>query len=276
MKILPYAALPLGLMLVLSVVSVSYYVPANAQVNLNPAGTATMITLNDVPGKVRIGEKVTLAGMLATVDGDPINQVPVNVYLLTSEPKLIVAASGVTGRDGSFEMTWDVQAIQTNKVSNDVTQTLATHVVSLFAQFEGNEKYAASKTGKSTVKIEVNFIKVFVNADKKVYRENETATVFIGFVDSDDKFVDPDTIKADFAHVNANAGSVNMFLNPHIPISDKLEKKKVGSYTYTTAPLKVGHNQITVIPIKAGYNIETETVTITVLTATGATSSGPF
>jgi len=275
-KILPYAALPLGLMLVLSATSVSYYLPANAQVNLNAAGMATVITLNDVPGKVRIGEKVTLTGALTTVDGEPINQVPVNIYLLTSEPKLMVAASGVTGRDGSFEITWDVQAIPTNKATYDVTKTLATQVVSLFAQFEGSAQYATSKTGKSTVKIEANSIKVFINADKKVYHENETAIVFIGFVDSDDKFVDPDGIKADFAYVKSNPGSVNMILSPHVPISDSLEKKKVGSYTYTTAPLKVGHNQITVIPIKAGYNIKTETVTITVITATGATSTGPF
>ncbi len=274
MKILPYAALSLGLMLVFS--AFVSYVPANAQVNLNKVGTATVITLDDVPVKVRIGDNITLTGMLTTADGDPINQVPVNIYMLTSEPKLIVAASGVTGIDGKYEVTWDVQAIPTKKAAYDVTKALPTQVVSLFAQFEGNEKYAASKTGKSTVKIEANFIKVFINADKKLYTENETAVVFIGFVDSDDKFVDPDTIKADFAHVKSNPGSVNMVLNPHIPISDNLEKKKVGSYTYTTAPLKVGHNQITVIPIKAGYNMETETVTITVLTATGATSSGPF
>ncbi len=272
---LQYVALSLGLMLVLSTAFVSY-VPANAQVNLNPTGMATVITLDDVPVKVRIGDNITLTGMLTTADGDPISQVPVNIYILTSEPQLIVAASGVTGLDGKYEVMWDVQTIPTTKAIYDVTKALPKQVVSIFAQFEGNEKYAASKTGKSTVKIEPNFIKVFVNSDKKIYAENETAIVFIGFIDADDKFLDPDTIKADFAYVNANPGSVNTIINPHISISDNLEKKKVGSYTYTTAPLKVGHNQVTVVPIKAGYNVQPEVVTITVTTATGATSSGPF
>jgi hypothetical protein len=98
----------------------------------------------------------------------------------------------------------------------------------------------------------VNSLTTFVNTDKKLYREGETAIVVIGFVDEDDEFVDPDSINANF----------NLS-----PVTEEIEQKKVGSYSYVTPPLQRGHNQVTVVPAKEGYNIEAEAVTITVLTS---------
>jgi len=244
MKMLSYAAVLLGLMLVLSTVLITNNVPAIAAKQ-----KATTVSIDEVPTKVRPGDKVTFTGMLTTVDGEPINQVPVNIYLLTSDPQLIVAATGVTGIEGTYEIVWGVQLIPIQRASSDVTKSVDTQVVSLFAQFEGNDDFGASKTGKSTVTIEVNSVKTFVNSDKKIYNEGDRALIFIGFTDADDEFVDPDWIQSTF----------NLE-----PITDQLEKKKVGSYTYLTAPLARGHNQITVIPHKEGYNIQTEVVTITV------------
>jgi hypothetical protein len=160
-------------------------------------------------------------------------------------------ASGVTGLEGTFEIVWDVKLVPQERALTDVTQKIHTQVVSMFAQFEGDDTYASSKTGKTTVTIEVNSIKTFVNSDKKVYNEGETAIVFVAFVDSDDSFVDPDGINA---HFNLT------------PVADKLEKKKLGSYSFVTPPLERGHNQIIIVPAKEGYNIEAEAVTITVLT----------
>ena len=253
MKILSYAAVLMGLMLVLSAVLVSYNVPVMAAKQ-----KATSVTIDEFPTKVRPGDQVTLTGMLTTADGEPINQEPVNIYILTSDPQLIVVATGVTGLEGTFEVVWDVQLTPIYKALVDVTKSFDTQVASLFAQFEGNEFYAASKTGKTTVTIEVNSIKTFVTTDKKVYKEGETAVVFIGFVDSDDVFVDPDSMNANF---NSD------------PIADILERKKVGSFTYITPPLQKGHNQVSVVPDKEGYNTQTEVVTITVLTPG---SVGPF
>ena len=253
MKMIPYAAVSLGLILVLSAGLVSYNVPVIAAKQ-----KATSVTIDEFPTKVRPGDKITLTGMLTTADGDPINQVPVNIYILTSDPQLIVVASGVTGLEGTYEVTWDVELVPIQKALADVTKSFDTEVVSMFAQFEGDENFAPSKTGKTTVTIEVNYIKTFVSTDKKVYKENETAIVFIGFVDSDDNFLDPDSMNANF---NLD------------PIADKLERKKEGSYTYITPPLHKGHNQISVVPDKEGYNTQTEVVTITVLTQG---SVGPF
>jgi hypothetical protein len=253
MKMLSYAAVPLGLMLVLSAGLVSYNVPVIAAKQ-----QATMVSIDEFTTKVRPGDQVTLTGMLTTADGKPINQSPVNIYILTSEPQLIVVATGVTGLEGTFEVVWNVELVPIHKAIMDVTKSFDTQVVSLFAQFEGDENFAASKTGKTTVTIEVNSIKTFVTTDKKVYKEGETAIVFIGFVDSDDEFVTPDSINANF---NQN------------PIADELELKKEGSFTFITPPLQKGHNQVSVVPDKEGYNTQTEVVTITVMTAG---SVGPF
>ncbi|MGH9922897.1 MAG: hypothetical protein ACRD38_09110 [Nitrososphaerales archaeon] len=253
MKMLSYAAVSLGLMLVLSAGLVSYNIPAIAAKQ-----KATIVTIDEFPTKVRPGDQITLTGMLTTADGEPISQSPVNIYILTSEPQFIVVATGVTGIEGTYEVVWDVELVPIYKAIMDVTKSFDTQVVSLLAQFEGDEFYAASKTGKTTVTIEVNSIKTFVTTDKKVYKEGETAIVFIGFVDSDDVFLTPDSINANF---NQD------------PIADKLELKKVGSFTFITPALQKGHNQVSVVPDKEGYNTQTEVVTITVLTPG---SVGPF
>lgn len=250
---LTYAAVFMGLTLVLSAGLVSYNVPV-----LAAKQKATSVSIDEFPTKVRPGDQVTLTGMLTTADGEPINQVPVNIYMLTSEPQLIVVATGVTGLEGTFEVIWDVQLFPINKAHTDVTKSFDTQVASLFAQFEGNDNFASSKTGKTTVTIEVNSIKTFVSTDKRAYKEGETAIVFIGFIDSDDNFLDPDSMNANF---NLD------------PIADKLDRKTEGSYTFITPPLQKGHNQISVVPEKEGFNTQTEVVTITVV-PTG--SVGPF
>lgn len=253
MKMLPYAAVSLGLMLMLSAVLVPNNFPAIAAKQ-----AATIITIDEAPSKVHPGDKVTFTGMLTTVEGEPLIQLPVNIILLTSEPRLVLAASGVTGTDGTYEILWDVEIIPFDKALTDVTQKMQTQVVSLFAQFDGNEEFMSSKTAKSTLTIETKDLKTFASTDKKLYRSGDVAIIFIGFVDSEDQFVDPDSINANF----------NLQ-----PVADKFEKKKVGSYTYTTPPLVDVYNQFSVVPSKEGYNIQIEVITITVSTLKAV---GPF
>ena len=255
MRLIRYSAIPLGLMLLLSTGLVSYD-GVFAQRKM-----ATIVTIDEVPSKMRPGDMVTLRGMVMTADEKPLPDAPVNIYLLTSDPRLIVVASGVTGLEGTYEIIWDVKLIPREKAFTDVTRQIDTQIASLFAQFEGDDRFTFSKTLKSTITIDVNSLKTFVNTDKKQYREGETAIVFIGFVDEDDEFVDPDIINANF---NLNS------------ITDELEKKKVGSYTFTTSVLQRGHNQITVVPTKAGYNIQVEAVTVTVLPEGGSVGKFEF
>ncbi|MFQ5970549.1 MAG: hypothetical protein ACE5J2_08675 [Nitrososphaerales archaeon] len=246
MKLLPCAAITLGAILILSTVLVSYNSPASAAVQ-----KATEITIDDVPSKVRPSDEVALTGSLMTSDGEPITDATINIYLLTSDPQLIIVASGVTGLEGTYEITWNVELLPTDRALHDVTKQVDTQVASLFAQFEGNDDFVASRTAKTTITIEVNSINTFVNPDKKLYNKGDRAIIFIGFTDADDEFVDPDWIQSSF----------NLE-----PISEQLERKKVGSYTYMTPPLEKVYNQMTVVPQKEGYNIQTEVITITVMT----------
>lgn len=242
---LAYYAIPMGLMLFLSAGLVPYN-DAFAQRKI-----PTIVTIDDVPSVVRPGDKVTLTGEVMTAAEVPIPDVPVNIYLLTSEPRMVKVASGVTGLEGIYEIVWNVKLLERERAPNDVTRQIPTQIAVLFAQFEGDDRFSNSKTGTTTIRIEANSIKTFINADKKVYREGDVATVFIAFIDADDEFVDPEMINANF----------NL-----TPIAEELENPRVGSYVYVTPPLQRGHNQITVVPTKEGYNIQAEAVTITVLT----------
>lgn len=257
---LSYAALTLAILL-LSSIPVYY---ADAQVNLGASGVRTKLTLDDVRSNVRIGDTVTFTGMLTTMDGEPIDQGLVKVYMLTAEPKLILLNTDITS-EGRYEVQWEVQMLEKTRVDTDVITKIPSQAVTVFAQFDGDETYASSKSGKAIISIKPNTVKVFVNTDKKAYRAGETALIFINFIDEDDNFVDPDSIKADFTYVNSTATSMSFITSPHVPIGNDLEKKTEGSYTYLTLKLKAGHNQISVIPFKAGYNIEPATITITVL-----------
>ncbi len=264
----PHLALSLGFFLVVS--TFAFYSNANAQVNLKSTGIPTVLAIDDVPAKVRIGEELTLTGTLTTADGKAVSKVKVTVYLLTPEPQLIPLASGLTDSEGRFEVAWKVHTIATNRPDNDVTKKLPSQVFSLFAQFDGDATYSPSKSGKATLSIVPNMIKVFINSDKNAYKPGETALLFINFIDADDNFVDPDSIQADFTYVNQSSTSESLKDSPHTPIGEQLEKKKTGSYTYVTSQLKEGHTQITVIPVKADYNIEPTTITIIVYRTPGA------
>ena len=100
---------------------------------------------------------------------------------------------------------------------------------------------------------ESNSIKTFVSMDKQVYREGERALLFINFIDSNDKFLNPDSMTASFNF---------------IPVGSVLEKKKLGSYVYVTPPLERGDNWIVVLPYKEGYKTEPEYASFTVITST--------
>jgi len=261
MKVLSYIALSLGLLLTFSTLSYS----ASAQVNLQATGTRTLLTLDDLPSKIRIGEKVSFTGKLTTSDDTPIEGASIVVYSFTAEPRLAPIASIVTDGNGEYRAEWEADAAIVNKPDNDVTKKIPTQVVSIFAQYDGDDTYAPSKSKKSIVSIQPNSVKAFVNADKKAYGANESALVFIAFLDADNNFIDPDSIKADFAYIETTSTSESLHDSPHTSISDELEKKKVGSYTYVTLPLKAGHNQVIIIPFKAGYNTEPVILSLTVI-----------
>lgn len=194
-----------------------------------------------------VGETVEFMGTLTNADGEPIEGAPITVYKLIPKPELVPLASGVTGIDGEFTLTWTAEFTPVEKASTDVTRKFLTETVSVFAQFDGDDTYAHSRSGKSTAVIKVNELKTFVNSDKNLYRQGDSALVFLAFIDSHDNFVDPDSLRVVLNEKEVQA-----------------EKKKTGSYTWSIPALPKEHTQLLVIPKKEGYNINNGFLTIIV------------
>ena len=194
-----------------------------------------------------VGDEVTFDGVLTTAEGEPISGAEINIIKAIPKPEMIVIASGVTGIDGDFALSWTAEFTEKEKAPQDVTGKILDENVAIFAQFEGDDQYMASRTPKNTAVIKADAIDTFVNSDKNLYSQGQSAIVFMAFVDSKDEFIDPDSIR-----VVLNDQEV------------EIEKKKTGSYTLTIESLPKEHTQLFVIPKKEGYNLENGYLTIIV------------
>lgn len=119
-----------------------------------------------------------------------------------------------------------------------------------FTHEEEREGSGSILHGNGVEAMNLASMNVSVNAEKMVYTEGERATVFISFVDAYDKFVDPDSM---ITYYNSDS------------IGTLLQKKKVGSYIYTTPPLERGEKEIIVLAVKNGYNIGIGSIDFTIL-----------
>ncbi|MFQ5970576.1 MAG: hypothetical protein ACE5J2_08810, partial [Nitrososphaerales archaeon] len=193
------------------------------------------------------GDEVTFNGVLTTEEGESIPEADINIIKFTPKPEQVVIASGVTGIDGDFELSWTAQLTETEKAPQDVTGKMLSETVVIYADFAGNDQFSASRSGKNTAVIQANEINTSVNSDKNLYTQGQSALVFLAFIDNKDNFVDPDSLR-----VVLNDQEV------------EVEKKKAGSYTLTIPSLPKEHMQLFVIPKKAGYNLENGFLTLIV------------
>lgn len=194
-----------------------------------------------------VGDTVTFHGTLTNSTNKPIQRASVNIVQFLAKPALVTIASGVTGSDGKFTLTWTAGFTPVKKATTDVTRKFLKETVVFFAEYVGDDKNAGARTAKQTATIMANQIFTTVNAEKRVYGPGQSALVFLGFIDSKDQFVDPDSIRV-------------MYDDQEL----KVEKKKDGSYTVVTPSLTVDHHQVIVVPKKGGYNSETGYLTVQV------------
>lgn len=194
-----------------------------------------------------VGDTVTFSGTLTTEDGTPVPAAEISIINLLPTPELVTITSGVTGIDGEYNLEWVAEFTPKEKAPTDVTKKFLEENVVLFAQFEGSDEFAAARSSKQTATINANMLSTSVNAEKRVYGPGQSALIFIGFIDSNDEFADPDSIRV-------------LYDDQEIEV----EKKKTGSYTVVTPTLTVDHHQVIVIPKKEGYNIETGFITVQV------------
>lgn len=259
------AVVLMGLMLVLSTVALSNTsyaakqtsaIEPNQSLDLTRGKLTSTSVAFDMSGctntmtcnaELFVGDTVEFMGTLTNSTRGPVAGAKITVYKLLPKPELVPLAFGVTGIDGKFTLTWTAGFTSVEKASTDVTRKFLTETVTIFAQFDGDKKYAPSRSGKNTAIIKAPELMTFVNSDKNLYRQGDSALVFLAFVDNHDNFVDPDSLR--------------------VVLNDKevqVEKKKTGSYTLTIPALPKEHTQLLVIPKKEGHNINNGFLTIIV------------
>ena len=239
----------MGVMLVMStalaVSGTSFAAKQKASVlSMEMSGCTNSMTCN---ADFLVGDEITFDGVLTTADGEPIRGAEISIVKLIPKPEIIVIASGVTGIEGDFSLSWTTEFTEIEKAPQDVTKKIFQENVAIFAQFEGDDQYMASRSAKNTAVIHANAIDTFVNSDKNLYTQGQSAIVFMAFVDSNDEFIDPDSIRVVLNDQEVEA-----------------EKKKTGSYTLEIESLPKEHTQLFVIPKKDGYNLENGYLTIIV------------
>ncbi len=194
-----------------------------------------------------VGETVSFKGVLTTEDGTPIPGAEISIVKLLAKPELVTVASGVTGIDGEYDLSWTAMFTDTERAFDDILQKFLPETVVFFAQYDGDDTYSNAKTGKQIATVKANNVFTSVNVEKRVYGPGDSALIFIAFIDSNDEFVDPDKIRV-------------LYDDQEL----KVEQKKTGSYTVVTPSLTVDHHQVIVMPKKEGYNLETGFITVQV------------
>ena len=252
------------LALVISVVLLStFIVPAfAAHMGGHPKPKATQLTVDPLPectnafqcnATFLAGDIVTFTGILTDSNGKFVRDAKINIYSFTAT-EMQLLTSAVTGRDGTFKTTWKTQFMET-KLAGETFKQQISEVLTIFAKFEGDDKYAPSQSGKIVITVKIKDMITIAATDKKLYRKGDAALVFVNFIEAEiegrnikyGNFIDPDSMRATYDNE---------------PV--ELSKKKTGSYTFVTPPLTVGHHQLVINPAKEGYNNRVGFITVQV------------
>ncbi len=221
-----------------------------------PYRAPTMISLDFIDqcinsmtcnAQIFTGATIKFTGTLTDSNGNSLPDKSVNIVALVPSPELVVLTTATTDVDGKFSAEWVAKLSTQTTAMQDVTKKFRAESDTVFAEFPGDDKMAPSKSNKIVMSVTVNTVHTTVNSDKTLYNANDTVTIFVAFVDSADKFIDPDGI-----YVTLNNNIV------------QLEKKKEGSYTYTITNIAKHHQQLVVVPRKEGWNTNAAYLTIIV------------
>lgn len=197
------------------------------------------------------GEQIIFSGILIDSTNGGVPNAKVNIYrFLSTELQPLVSTT--TNADGTFEVQWQAQFFD-KKLAGATFKQQITESFTVYAQFDGDDKHAPSRSGKFVFTVTTKDIFTFVETEKNVYSEKNSALVFINFVAADLRedgfslggFIDPDSIGASY---------------DNHPV--ELSKKKTGSYVFTTPPLTSGHHQLVINAQKAGHNSHVGFVTV--------------
>lgn len=241
----------------------TFIVPAfAAHMGGHPRVKITQLTIDPLPECTNVfqcdatflaGDTVTFTGILNDDTGRFVSDATINIYSL-KVTDILLLASAVTERDGTFRTTWKAQFMD-RKVAGETFKQQINEVLTIFARFEGDDKYAPSQSGKMVITVKIKDMITKAATDKKLYSKGDTALIFVNFIAVEmegrnikyGNFIDPDSMRATYDNE---------------PV--QLSKKKTGSYTFVTPPLTVGHHQLMINPAKEGYNNRVGFITVQV------------
>lgn len=229
MNLIKSLAISLGIMMVLS----GTLVTAIAQ----PL-KITLLALDSVTSVVATGDEVTFSGTLTTADGNGIGNVNVKIFE-ERDAKFTVLTTAMTDENGVFVATW-IADIDIDKPADD-------RIMSVFATFDGAPGYGASKSGKQTLKVAIQDLKVSFTFDKQTYFNGEIATFTLQFSSPGGFPIDPENMRGIYDGFTVT-----------------LERKSEGLYIYKTPPLTPPTHTLQVIAEKHGYKLFNDATTISV------------
>lgn len=227
----------------------------------HPRLTVTQLTVDPLPECINTlqcnatflaGDIVTFTGILTDNSGTFVPDAKINIYRLTATSVQLLA-SAVTEPDGTFKTTWKAQFLDEKAAGETFSQKI-NELSTIFARFEGDNKYASSQSGKIMITVKLKDMITLAATDKKLYAAGDSALIFVNFIEMDDRasnrygdFIDPESIRVTYDNE---------------PV--QLSQKKIGSYTFITPPLTVGHHQLMINPTNEGYNNRVGFVTVQV------------
>jgi len=199
------------------------------------------------------GDIVTFTGALTDNQGEFISDAQVNIYRFTATSMQLLAST-ITERDGTFKTTWTTQFLDKNRAGETFYQQIS-EVLILFAKFESDNRYTTAQSDKMMITIKIKDMITVAATDKLLYRSGDIATIFVNFIEMDDSsekmrygsFVEPYNMRVTYDNEAVH-----------------LSKKKLGSYTFITPPLTVGHHQLMINPTREGYNSSLGFITVQV------------
>ncbi|GEM_PF-4972972 len=221
-------AISFGIMLLLS--------GALVTVNAQPL-KVTLLTLDPVASSVvATGDEVTFTGTLTTATGAGVGNVTVNI-MEERDAKLTVLTTAETDGNGAFVTTWIA----------DIADPANDRIMSVFATFDGLPGYGASKSGKQSLKVAIQDMKVSFTFDKPTYFSGEFATFTLQFSSPGGFPIDPENMRGIYDGVTVS-----------------LERKSEGSYIYKTPPMAPPTHTLQVIAEKHGYKLFNDATTVSV------------
>ncbi|MFQ5941399.1 MAG: hypothetical protein ACE5KA_06860 [Nitrososphaerales archaeon] len=252
-----FLALILGIFLLTSIITPAF---ANHLVG-HPKPKPSLLSLDLLPECINtlqcnapfvVGSIVTFTGILTDEGGTGLPDAEINIYRLSSTTTKLLTST-VTTDDGSFEATWKARFFENKPVGETFTKVID-EPLTIFVRFEGDDNYGSSQSGKIIIIVKLKDMITLVASDKNLYGEGDQAVIFINFIEMDNRasdrygdFIDPD--------------SMTVFYDLE-PV--ELSKKKLGSHTFITPPLTVGHHQLMINPTKEDYNNRAGFVTVQV------------